>query len=215
MASDNLRPFGGAFGGKSGPDGYGLGNALSSATKVLGVLYNLQQHHAQNKRDAPLVIPSLFVANEAVGVKYEFSSYVLSHPLITLKGGLKTMTQALQRTISLFFRETPYTNKPDPTDWKMAYFSMYDKAGRVVVNPTATIPALGIVSSVEKPADIPNDENEFKQGLKKWTKGGLWSGFGVSDQWNDQHYFYGYYLSAAGLLAVLDGSWDPDKRPAN
>jgi Glycosyl hydrolase family 81 C-terminal domain len=215
MASDNLKPFGGAFGGKSAPDGYGLGNALSSATKVLGVLYNLHQHHAQNKRDAPLVIPSLFVVNEAVGGKYEFSSYVRNHPFVTLKGGLKTMTQALQRTISLFFRETPYTNNPNPTDWKMAYFSMYDKAGRVVVNPTATIPVLGVVSSVKEPADIPDDENKPKVGLAKWTKGRLWSGFGVSDQWNDQHYFYGYYLSAAGLLAVLDGSWDPDKRPAN
>jgi Glycosyl hydrolase family 81 C-terminal domain len=215
MASDNLKPFGGAFGGKSGPDGYGLGNALSSATKVLGVLYNLHQHHAQNKRDVPLVIPSRFVVRNVVAEKYEFSNYLLNHPLITLKGGLKTMTQALQRTISLFFQETPYTNNPDKSHWKMAYFSMYDKAGRVVVNPTATIPVYGVVSSVKDPPEIPDAQNDGKTGLKKWRKGHLWSGFGVSDQWNDQHYFYGYYLSAAGILAVLDGSWDPDKgRPA-
>src|ERR1700730_15297860 len=96
----------------------------------------------------------------------------------------------------------------------MAYFSLYDRAGRVVVNPTATIPVYGVVSSVMDPPDIPEEENREKQGLKKWTKGMLWSGFGVSDQWNDQHYFYAYYLCTAGLLAVLDGCWDPTKRPA-
>jgi hypothetical protein len=212
MASDSLKPFGGKFGGKTAPDGYGLGNALSSATKVLGVLYNLHQYHSQYKRDVPLIAPSKFALDMTVGGN---PKYIRNNPLITLKGGLKTMTQALQRTISLFFQETPYTNDPDKSDWKMAYFSMYDKVGRVVVNPTATIPVYGVVSSVKDPPEIPAAQNVGKTGLKKWTKGHLWSGFGVSDQWNDQHYFYGYYLSAAGLLAVLDGSWDPDKRPAN
>ena len=94
----------------------------------------------------------------------------------------------------------------------MAYFSLYDKAGRVVVNPTATLPVYGAVSSVMDPPDL-DAENGDKQGLAKWTKGKMWSGFFVSDQWNDQHYFYGYYLSAAGLLAVLDGSWDPEHPP--
>jgi hypothetical protein len=207
MASDSLKPFGGKFGGKTAPDGYGLGNALSSATKVLGVLYNLHQYHSQYKRDVPLIAPSKFVLDMTVGGN---PKYIRNNPLITLKGGLKTMTQALQRTISLFFQETPYTNNPDKSDWKMAYFAMYDKAGRVVVNPTATIPVYGVVSSVKDPPEIPDAQND-KTGLKKWRKGHLWSGFGVSDQWNDQHYFYGYYLSAAGILAVLDGSWDADK----
>jgi len=162
-----------------------------------------------------LRLPRVFVIDEAdnTGKKFEFPDYALNHPLVTLKGGLKIMTQALQRTISLFFQEEPYTNKPEVTDWTMAYFSLYDKAGRVVVNPTATIPVFGVVSSVLDPPDIPTIENKEKTGLKKWTKGMLWSGFGVSDQWNDQHYFYGYYLSTAALLAVLDGAWDPTKRP--
>jgi len=59
MASTSLKPFGGAFGGATGPDGYGLGNALSSATKVLGVFYNLQQYYAGKNQIVPAVTPSL------------------------------------------------------------------------------------------------------------------------------------------------------------
>jgi hypothetical protein len=208
MAAKNLRPFGGSFGGGSGPDGYGLGNNLSAAAKVLGVLYNLQQHYAGGK-DLPSVTPSMFAVREADNTenKFEFPIYARNHPLLTLSGSLKTMTQALQRTITLFFQGVPYTNQPSAAHWKLAYLSQYDKAGRVVVNPTATIPVYGVVSSIIDPPAIPEAENQSKEGLDKWTGGMLWSGFGVSDQWNDQHYFYGYYLSVAALLAVLDGAW--------
>jgi Glycosyl hydrolase family 81 C-terminal domain len=218
MAAKNLRPFGGSFGGASGPDGYGLGNNLSAAAKVLGILYNLQQHYT-NGKDLPSVTPSLFAVREADNTanKFEFPIYARNHPLLTLSGSLKTMTQALQRTITLFFQGTPYANQPSAKHWKMAYFSQYDKAGRVVVNPTATIPVYGVVSSVIDPPAIPDAENQNKVGLDKWTGGMLWSGFGVSDQWNDQHYFYGYYLSVAALLAVLDGAWlkELSGRPQN
>ena len=208
MAAKNLRPFGGSFGGGSAPDGYGLGNNLSAAAKALGVLYNLQQRYADGK-DLPSVTPSLFAVREADNTenKFEFPIYARNHPLLTLRGSLKTMTQALQRTLTLFFQEKPYTNAPAAQDWVMAYFSQYDKAGRVVVNPTSTIPVYGVVSSIRNPPPIPAAQNQGKTGLKVWKPGMLWSGFGVSDQWNDQHYFYGYYLSAAALLALLDGSW--------
>jgi hypothetical protein len=207
LSSKNLRPFGGGFGGASGPDGYGLGNTLSSVTKVLGILYHLQQHYAAE--DLPRAIPSLPAMQQAdnTGGKFEFPIYATNNPLVTLRGGLATMTQALQRTLTLFFQEKPYTNSPAAEDWVMAYFSQYDRAGRVVVNPTATIPVYGVVSSTPNPPPINAAQNQGKTGLKAWKPGMLWSGFGVSDQWNDQHYFYGYYLSAAALLALLDGSW--------
>ena len=165
MAAKNLRPFGGSFGGASGPDGYGLGNNLSAAAKVLGILYNLQQHYT-NGKDLPSVTPSLFAVREADNTenKFEFPIYARNHPLLTLSGSLKTMTQALQRTITLFFQGTPYANQPSAKHWKMAYFSQYDKAGRVVVNPTATIPVYGVVSSVIDPPAIPDAENQNKRG---------------------------------------------------
>lgn len=213
LASNDLRPFGGGFGGKSGPDGYGLGNALSSVSKILGVLYHLQQHYADKNLDLPSVQASLFamMQTDNTDSKFEFPIYIRNNPLLSLKGGLKTMTQGLQRTLSLFFQQEPYTNNPTTDKWQMAYFSQYDPAGRVVVNPTSTIPVYGVVSSTLNPPTISNSDNQDKTGLNRWNPGMLWSGFGVSDQWNDQHYFYGYYLSTAAQLALLDGTWSDSK----
>ncbi len=214
LAATNLRPFGGGFGGKSGPDGYGLGNALSSVAKILGILYHLQQNYASKGLDVPATRASLFAMNQTDNTnnRFEFPVYAINNPLLTLKGSLKTMTQGLQRTLSLFFQETAYTNNPDSNDWQMAYFAQYDPAGRVVVNPTSTIPVYGVVSTIMNPPAIPNAQNQGKSRLRQWRSGMLWSGFGVSDQWNDQHYFYGYYLSAAAVIALLDGAWN-DKKP--
>nr|RNJ67931.1 MAG: hypothetical protein EDM05_17650 [Leptolyngbya sp. IPPAS B-1204] len=218
-ATSNLKPFGGGFGGATAPDGYGLGNTLSSVAKVLGVLYHLQQHYASKNQDLPSVRASLFAILQTLSsdpAQFEFPIYVENNPLVSLKGGLQTMTQALQRTLSLFFQQVPYTNTPPDTDqtWPMAYFAQYDPAGRVVVNPTATIPVYGVVSSIMDPPAVPAEQNQAKQGLNRWNPGMLWSGFGVSDQWNDQHYFYGYYLSTAALVSLLDGCWS-DTKPAH
>ncbi|QYO62815.1 calcium-binding protein [Leptolyngbya sp. 7M] len=68
--------------------------------------------------------------------------------------------------------------------------------------------------SIIDPPAVPAEQNGAKQGLNHWNPGMLWSGFGVSDQWNDQHYFYGYYLSTAALVSLLDGCWS-DTKPAH
>jgi len=211
LASEPQKPFGGGFGGLSGPDGYGLGNQLSAAAKFTSVLYNFQQEFARQGKDNPNVIPSGFAfdaANSPIST-YELPVYKEHHPMLTLSGGLKASVQGLQRTLSLLHNDPPYGNNPADVDWKMEYFSQYDAGvGRVVLNPSGTIPVLGVVSSVPNPPTIPTGENASKTGLKKWNPGMLWSGFGVSDQWNDQHYFFGYYLGTAGLMSILDRSWE-------
>ncbi len=213
--SANVRPFGGGFGGAGAPDGYGLGNQLSASTKFIGDLFNLQQFVASpagGSSDQSSLSPSDFAINAARTAPgaFEFSIYQEHSPLISLSGALKSSVQGLQRTVSLLHSQDPYGNNPsDPEVWQFSYFSLFDtKAGRVVINPTATIPVLGVVSSNGSPPSIPDVENASKTGLNKWTRGALWSGFGVSDQWNDQHYFYGYYLGTAALAAMFDGSWE-------
>ncbi|MGE9290823.1 MAG: hypothetical protein ACQKBT_07525 [Puniceicoccales bacterium] len=214
LGSANLKPFGGGFGGESAPDGYGLGNQLSATAKFIGTLFQLRSKVAAEGNDLPGKIPSSFAraAANTLGSSYEFPIYRDHNPAATLTGALKTSVQGLQRTISLLHSDPPYSNNP-PADsevgWKLQYYTQFDSAaGRMLINPTASLPAQGIVSRTANPPEISSEENDPKVGLAKWKPGMLWSGFGVSDQWNDQHYFFGYYLGTAGLAAIFDGSWE-------
>src|SRR5262249_9011200 len=98
-ASDAQKPFGGAFGGLSGPDGYGLGNQLSASAKFIGVLYNYQQHYASVGLDQPQVSPSGFAFNagNVPASAYELPIYRVHQPMFTLGGALETSVQGLQR----------------------------------------------------------------------------------------------------------------------
>ena len=206
----DTKPWGGSFGGLAGPDGYGLGNQLSAAAKFTGVLFNYQQHYAKVGLDQPLIPPSgfAFLDGNSPSSIYELPIYQTHSPMFTLSGALETSVQAMERTLSLLHQDPPYHNNPGPADWQMDYFSQYDvNAGRIVINPTGTSPVLGVVSRVNNPPPISMQENAGKTGLQVWQPGMLWSGFGVSDQWNDQHYFYGYYLSTAALCAIFDQAW--------
>ncbi|MEO0793670.1 MAG: hypothetical protein AAFX93_00830 [Verrucomicrobiota bacterium] len=228
--SHGVRPFGGAFGGATAPDGYGLGNQLSRTVKDVNVLYHLSQAYPNGK---PSVTPSKWAFNagrtpyipppynvdptKAPQPTYEEGLPILAahNPIYSLQNGLKTSVQMMQRTLTLLHycddEGRPYHNNPtDDLVWKMDYFSSYDiNAGRILINPSSTIPVDGVVSSYfDPPAPDPADNQ--KQGLLKWEPGKLWSGFGVSDQWNDQHYFFGYYLGVAGWAAMFDHSWDPN-----
>lgn len=219
--SDGVRPFGGAFGGNSAPDGYGLGNQLSATVKTVNALYHLQQAYAEE--DRPSVTPSRwamiqgntpFIENPAPGEKYTYERglpILRDHnPIFTLRGALESSVQMMQRTLSLLHADPLYGNSPeDPEVWQMDYFSLYDdNAGRILINPSATIPVYGVVSSVHNPPTPAG--NDGKTGLNEWKPGKLWSGFGVSDQWNDQHYFFGYYLGVAGWAAIFDRSWESE-----
>jgi hypothetical protein len=217
MSSDNQAPFGGAF-AKDGRDGYGMGGVLSASSKLLGIMYHVFQYYADRGMDVPPLIPGEFAYNSTklISPLPEHPFYMNNNPLISLQAAIKVMTQSMQRTFSLLFRQDAFRNKPDAaSDWTMDYFAFYDqRARRTLMNPTSTIPAKSIMSAVIDPPDISVGENEQKTGLKQWTRGMLWSGFGVSDQWNDQHYFYGYYLSSAAIFALLDGAWLKAGKPA-
>lgn len=210
-ASVSLAPFGGKFLGGSAPDGYGLGGQLGGVSKFLGDIFNLQQTLGNN----PNIQPSDYAINAASAPASSYSQAIFqrNNPYIALDNGLKGAVQGLQNAITKLFLNPPSINTPslDSTNtWIEEYFSQYDTGvGRLVINPTATQPVWGVVSSVREPADIVPAENASKTGLSKWQKGMLWSGFGVSDQWNDQHYFYGYYLSSAALAGIFDQSWLP------
>jgi hypothetical protein len=213
LSSKPQAPFGGAYLGISAPDGYGLGGQISASAKFVGDLYNMQQKF----KTIPNANPMDYATSAALapfaegGNDWEFKVQQANNPYFTLTGALKTSVQSLQRSISLLFTGTAQNAPTDlekPTTWQMNYFSQFDPGvGRVVINPTATQPAWGINSSTDTPGDV-SSLNGGKVGLSQWQKGMLWSGFGVSDQWNDMHYFYGYYLSSAALAGLFDRAWE-------
>lgn len=218
LAGKPVAPFGGAFLGESAPDGYGLGGQIGGASKFVGDIYNMQQKYAT----FPPGTPSRYAIDAAKvpPSAYDLPIYQENNPFVSLSGALQSSVQGMQRTISLLFSNPASHNEPTgdarKTTWKMDYFSQYDAGvGRLVINPTATQPAWGVNSSTndDNYLNIPNtpEENGSKPdgSLSRWQKGMLWSGFGVSDQWNDQHYFYGYYLGTAALAGLFDRAWQP------
>jgi len=211
LAVSSQAPFAGAFFGNTAPDGYGLGGQYGGAARFLGDVFNIQQ----TLGDAPGLTPSGYAVNAGTtpASAYPYPVFQGNNPYVTLDGGLKTTVQGLQHSLTQLFLNPPSQNKPaaeSPNIWLQDYYSQYDDGvGRLVINPTGTQPVWGVLSSVQNPADIPEAENEFKKGLSAWQRGMLWSGFGVSDQWNDQHYFYGYYLTSAALAGIFDQSWEP------
>ncbi|MGE9296654.1 MAG: hypothetical protein ACQKBV_10235 [Puniceicoccales bacterium] len=214
-ATPNQTPFGAGY-LKGSPDGYGLGNTFSSIAKTVGLIFNLYQHNVvDNGRETPEGQPSRFLIN-AVKADVEAPIYRTNSPLISLRSGLKTSVQGLQRALTLLFQDPPFRNsETNPQDWNMSYFSQYQSdSNRVVINPSGSIPFVGVASSYFDPPALSAAENQAKvdtgDPLRTWETGKLFSGFGVSDQWTDQHYFYGYYLSTAGIAAVLEGTWLDD-----
>jgi Glycosyl hydrolase family 81 C-terminal domain len=233
-ASLSTAPFGTSFIGKStpnadaaAPDGYGLGGQMAASSKFIGDLFTLQQHYAgtdQNNVARAEPVPSKYAVNAGTTLPntFEFDILQTNSPYVSLSLGLKSSVQAMQRAVTDLFLKDPAHNSPlvtSPNIWSADYFAIYE-GGRITINPTQTQPVWGVLSSVQSPGYIPttnppptppintDHENDYKTGLSKWQPGMLWSGFGVSDQWNDQHYFYGYYLSSAALAGIFDYSWD-------
>lgn len=214
LTGNGLAPFNGTFLGSSAPDGYGLGNQLGSAANFLGDVFNLQQSLAANGADYPDVSIAPYALDSAKSptASYEFPVFAQNNPFGSMTDSLRSSVQGMQRALTLLFQSPPSQNSPAPESlanlWNESYYAQYDDGvGRIVINPTATQPAWGVVSSVQNPAEVSAAENATKTGLSKWERGMLWSGFGVSDQWNDQHYFYGYYISSAALAGIFDRAW--------
>lgn len=212
LTDQSMAPFGAGFAIAS-PDAYGIAASLSAATKGLGLLYCLfDANHDSDRAPWNMAIRGIDKAIGMVqGKTYADLNYGNNPPFVTLKGALKTWTQGLQTTLSLFFQPNPYENSPlADSDWKLKYFAQYDdQARRTVINPTGGLPGIGFNSTSNNPP-VPSGFDPDKNKTKKrpWHEGEMWSGFFVSDQMNDQHYFFGYYLTTAGVVASLDRAWE-------
>ncbi|MDD1725146.1 MAG: PKD domain-containing protein, partial [Methanospirillum sp.] len=93
---------------------------------------------------------------------------------------------SVQRSLGLFFRDTPTVMTINKSNGQAPYYSYYDpNASTIVLYPAAT--------AVSWP---PNDERYLQ-----------WDGYGTATKLNDHHYTWGYYINAAAEVAFDNESW--------
>ncbi len=218
-AAAPLKPFGGAYMGTSATDAYGLGANMGAATTFVSDIFSMQQTLG-NATSTFSLTP--FASSDARNPADTFAYPVFQRnsPAVDISNALKSSVQGIQQSLSLLFVNPPSTNNPTDhtTTWAEKYFNLYDGGvGRLILNPTQTQPGYGPLSSMQNPPAMSPDENDTKTGLSRWWPGMSFVGFGNNDQWNDAHYFFGYYLSSAGLAGILDKSWEPsiNSKPAS
>ncbi len=214
-ADKSTGPFGAGYEGGAGIDGYALAEKTGATGKLLGDMFNFQQHLKTAKISNGSLVPSGFAFEKSdVGVdRYQDPAFLKNSPIANVDNGLKLAVQGLQRSLTRLFDTNIASNSISANNsasaWQMSYFNLYDfGVGRTVVNPSTILPSGGWMSSILNPPALAN--GNLKGELAQWTPGKLWSGFGVSDQWNDQHYFFGYFLTAAALAGIFDYSWLDD-----
>lgn len=90
---------------------------------------------------------------------------------------------SVSRSVGLFFEDNPRVITTDKTHKQAPYYSYYDtRANSLLLYPAAT-----------EPGSFPNDERYLQ-----------YDGYGTVTTLNDHHYTYGYYVSAAALMAYAD-----------
>jgi len=218
-ASAPLKPFGGAYMGTSATDAYGLGATMGAATTFVSDIFSMQQTLG-NATSTISLTPFASSAAQNPADTFSYPVFQRNSPAVDISNALKSSVQGIQQSLSLLFVNPPSTNNPTDraTTWAEKYFNIYDGGvGRLILNPTQTQPGYGPLSSMQNPPAMSPDENDAKTGLSRWWPGMSFVGFGNNDQWNDAHYFFGYYLASAGLAGILDKSWEPSisSKPAS
>ena len=119
----------------------------------------------------------------------------LSDSLQTSVTGSTTPPNAgMQGAINGYFGPTP---TPCSMGYKLSHFAYYDPVAHLVM----LYPSSG----------APSNQTPWpgrKQSLPIHAgAGNVWESFGVADAFNDHHYQYGWWISAAALTGIYDGSW--------
>ncbi|NGX45335.1 MAG: hypothetical protein K940chlam2_00484 [Chlamydiae bacterium] len=104
----------------------------------------------------------------------------------------------VEGAISPYFGENPSVTRGG---FNLSHYAFYDPiAHLVMLYPSAGDPGVDRVNPAPWPGRI--NHPPIHQGA-----GVVWESFGVANAFNDHHYQYGYWISAAGLATQYDGAW--------
>lgn len=102
----------------------------------------------------------------------------------------------VQGAISQYFIAKPHVSTGAP--WYLTHFAFYDVEGQAVeLFPTSADPSN---PNIPWPSRISNPP--VHSGPTS-----VWEAFGVANAYNDHHYQNAYWITAAALAALYDGSW--------
>ncbi len=216
---------------------YDVGKPVAKAAKEASLLLNFVQGIEDNAQPGDMF--HTFFFTDLIEEQYNNRTSLPDRPgafwppeskprLQALQDGLMSsiigtttpMLAGVQGALSHYFRKTPVVTrgKPPFALYRLSHYAYYDPIGHMVMlYPSAALP--------EQPTPNPTPRPSRKQtlpihnifnaggGVAGTSIGIVWESFGVADAFNDHHYQYGYWISAAALAALYDGAWKttPDK----
>lgn len=109
-------------------------------------------------------------------------------------GSTNPVLSGMQGAFNGYFGSAP---TPCSGGYQLSHYAYYDTVAHLVMlYPSAGDP------STKVPWPGRKETLPLHAGA-----GGVWESFGVADAFNDHHYQYGWWVSAAALTAIYDGSW--------
>lgn len=110
----------------------------------------------------------------------------------------------VEGAISFYFGATPYQTQGG---YNLSHFAFYDPLAHLVMlypsagtPPAASTDPTTPTSITPWPGRVNNPPNLYGPGI-------VLESFGVANAFNDHHYQYGYWIMAAALATLYDGSW--------
>lgn len=192
-------PFYTFFWGGMDPTDFSKCSSYSNSIDPLTqVLYEQQYNNSPGKIDRPGAFnPKTFsppVKNRITALRDALRSSVTgitsqptNPPIYGLEGAIGT-----------YFKNTPVVSTGG---FNLSHFAYYDSnAHLVMLYPSAGDPTTPGMSAIPWPGQIQNP-------LSTYGVGAIFESFGVANAFNDHHYQYGFWISAAALAGLYDGTW--------
>lgn len=166
-----------------------------------------------NNRTALPDRPGAFNPPESKGRLQALQDAVKSSTIGTPKPSLS----GVQGAISNYFLKNPVVTKGKAPNafYMLSHYAYYDPTGHMVMLYPSAAQAEAPTSSPtpwpSRDQTLPTHTIFGEQGSKKVALGPstgiVWESFGVANAFNDHHYQMGYWISAAALAGMYDGSW--------
>lgn len=141
--------------------------------------------------------PGAFDANSGLSPLPSMIQALRTSLQTSVAGSLSPALPGVEGAIIPYFANSP---TPCTGGWKLSHFAYYDTvANLVMLYPSAASP-----SNAGQITPWPGRKGTLPAPA---GAGGVFESFGVADAFNDHHYQYGWWISAAALAAIYDGSW--------
>lgn len=193
--SNSMSPFYNFFGNGTQPNSANFGPPFFYNT--MPAFTSLYEQQFNNPFTQFPSRPGAFDANSGISPLPSMIQALRTSLKTSVAGSLKPPLPGVEGAIIPYFASKP---TPCTGGWKLSHFAYYDTiANLVMLYPSAASP-----SNIGQITPWPGRKGTLPAPA---GAGGVFESFGVADAFNDHHYQYGWWISAAALAAIYDGSW--------